>query len=89
MSKKTPRRAFSVKGITYARLHEWAERNGGIKKASISGFVEDLIEEELGPPTPEDFQKLDAEIQKRIEEKKNEPADAPDMEGYVPPILLL
>jgi hypothetical protein len=87
----TSRRAFSIRGITYERLHEWSKQNGGVKVASISGFVENLIEEKLGPPTPEDFKKLDEETQKRIEDKERKKALAGslDMDGYVPPILLL
>lgn len=87
----TTRRAFSVKGLTYDRLHKWAEENGGVKKASISGFIENLIEEKLGAPTPENFKKLDEENQKRIEEKERKKvlAESLDMDGYVPPILLL
>lgn len=79
MAAKQTRRSISIKGLTYQRIQKFVAANGG----TISGFVEDTIQENMGEPTDEDRKKFGEamkEREKETEAKKAEETDEPQIQ---------
>ena len=71
MAIRQTRRSISVKGITYQRLKDHVAKTGD----SVSGYIEALIEEKLGPPTAEDRKKFGEARETSEKGSKAEEAD--------------
>lgn len=85
MAAKQTRRSISIRGLTYQRIKNYVEANGG----TISGFVENTIEENMGPPTDEDRQKFGEVVEQREKDSKKAPKakeESDELEDYIPPI---
>lgn len=88
MARRQSRRSISVKGLTYERLKRHVAETGD----SVSGYLEALIEEKLGPPTDEDLRKFaqaqeESEKDSKAKKKAEEKPDA--LKNYIPPIFSL
>jgi len=82
MAKTGTRRSISIKGITYQRLKDYCEALG----ISVSGYVEDLVGERLGPVTDEDRRKFDEAIGARHGKEEPQETEHDELANYVPPI---
>lgn len=86
MSSGGTRRSISVKAITYQRLKDYCNSRG----ISVSGCIEEIVDEKLGAPTDEDRRKFDEILAARQEEKeakkKPQETERDELENYVPPI---
>lgn len=86
MSRSQTRRSVSVKGATYTRIKTYVAEHGG----SISGFLEDLLLDKLGPPDDEDHRKFGEAQEKRQKESEARKAEATSDddfdEKYIPPL---
>ena len=76
MAKTQTRRSVSVRGLTYQRVRNHV--SGG----SISGFVEEVIQQRLGEPDDEDHRKFGEAMKAR--EKKSEAPKTKAPEATVP-----
>jgi hypothetical protein len=94
--RRTRRRSISIRGLTYQRLKTYCEAQG----ISLSGYIESVVCEKIGPATAEDLRKFDEDSTIRQEKKletETEPEpkpgsqepDSDDLDSYVPPIQLL